>query len=117
MDPIRDRWLEWERENPTALAGLAMLARQLLAEEHAKGRSPMLSAKLLFELARFRGLLDVTKDEGRRWNNDFTALAARALMRIAPDLTPRIETRMRRAEQDEAAGRVEREAYTGELFA
>lgn len=114
MDRTEQRWQEWRTQNPSALPALAMLGRQLLDEERAKGRRPQLSAKLLFELARFRGLLDV-KSDGYKWNNSYTALAARALMRIAPELT--FETRQRGVERQE----IEREAvnarWTGDLFA
>lgn len=115
MNPIAARFAAWRSENPGALTALVLLARELMDEERAKGRRPHLTAKLLFELARFRGVLDVTSDEGRRWNNDFTALAARALMRIAPDLE--FEVRERKAEAAENERREESSHYTGELFA
>lgn len=114
MDAIAERWSEWRAANPHALPALIALARALLQEERAKGRTPRLSTKLLFELARFRGLLDVSSDEGRKWNNDFTALAARAILEEAPDLT--LETRARRAEQEQDEREDEQARWTGDFF-
>lgn len=115
MDVIEQRWQAWRAENPGALTALILLGRELLAEERARGRNPQLSSKLLFELARFRGLLDVTQADGYAWNNSFTALAARALMRMAPDLG--FETRVRQVEKNETQRRSEEAQWTGRLFA
>lgn len=115
MDAIEQRWAVWRAQNPGALTALILLGRELLAEERAKGRQPQLSSKLLFETARFRGLLDVTHADGYAWNNSFTALAARALMRMAPDLG--FETRARAVEKEAAVRHEEETQWTGRLFA
>jgi hypothetical protein len=89
---IAERFSAFHASNPGVYRALVMLARDM----HEMGRR-RLGIKMLWEKCRWELMLATTSEEGRKLNNDFSALYAREIMRNEPDLAGIFETRTRRA--------------------
>lgn len=81
LDSIEARFARFNRGNPEVLEALICLAR----ERRAEGRS-FCSMKKLYEDLRDDVRFRTSGGEGFKLNNSFTALYARRIMRVCPDL-------------------------------
>jgi hypothetical protein len=90
-DKLSRAWAECKRANPWLLPKLAEMAREMKRCGHSH-----YGIKSLFEALRWETRYS-TGDLGLKVNNNHTALAARDLMALYPDLDGFFETRERKA--------------------
>ena len=91
-DAIKARWLEFHEEHPEVYDHLVSLARARRRAGYGRG-----SIKQLWEILRWDievGTVGTDPDD-YAFNNNYTALYAREIMRCEPDLRGFFETRRR----------------------
>ncbi len=95
VDTLDKRFARWVKENPRVFSDLVDIARDLKAAGETR-----LSAKMIFEVARFRFL--VRRKPGEKWalNNSYSSRVARLIEDNYADLRGMFE---RRALADERA--------------
>lgn len=74
IETLDEQWARWCKEHPTGLPTLVDIARELVAAGQQR-----LSINLIFEVARYRFIIQ--RAEGAKWalNNNLRSRAARTL--------------------------------------
>ena len=92
---IAERFERFDAANPHVYRALVRLARQLVERGHKR-----LGIKMLFEVLRWRSMLQTTDTDRRgfKLSNDFTSHYARQIMDREPDLDGVFATRPLRAD-------------------
>ena len=90
LDKLERAWKECRRKNPWLMPKLAEIALEM-----KRSGLPQWSTKGLFEVYRWQTRHSMN-DLGFKANNNYTALAARDLMREYPELEGYFKTRQRK---------------------
>ena len=90
MDKLEIQWLAVREQNPKLVPGLASLALRLKGSGIERW-----SMDALFHVLRFSTAIE-TGDHNLKMNNNYTALAARDLMREYPELDGFFQLRERK---------------------
>lgn len=90
-DKLQLSWEKAKREDPFLIRDLAKLALDLRGQGHKRW-----SIDALFHVLRWQRATTIRNHNGLKLNNNHTALAARELMEIYPQLDGFFEVRIRK---------------------